>query len=208
MSNRPLNTDLVDKAIVFATNAHHGTERRCKGFPYIVHPLEAMAIVATMTPDPELLAAAVLHDTVEDTDVTLEQISREFGERIAWLVSSETDVKTGTNGEKLPWKERKQRDMDALRNAPREVKMVAMGDKLSNMRAIARDYKTNGDAIWQIFREKDKATHAWRFHGLCDAFSEIADTFAYREFAWLVELVFGKKSEERRVKNSTAKAKE
>ncbi len=196
MSNRPLNTDLVDKAIVFATQAHHGTERRCKGFPYIVHPLEAMAIVATMSSDPELLAAAALHDTVEDTDVTLEQIKQEFGERVAWLVSSETDVKTDANGEKLPWKERKQRDMDALRNAPREVKMVAMGDKLSNMRAIARDYQTNGDAIWQIFREKDKETHAWRFRGLRNAFNEIADTFAYREFSSLIELVFGKEENE------------
>lgn len=112
------------------------------------------------------------------------------------MVSSETDVKTDANGEKLPWKERKQRDMDALRNAPREVKMVAMGDKLSNMRAIARDYQTNGDAIWQIFREKDKETHAWRFRGLRNAFSEIADTFAYREFSSLIELVFGKEENE------------
>ncbi len=192
MPNSPLNTDLVDKAIVFATRAHHGTERRGKGFPYIVHPLEAMAIVATMSPDPELLAAAVLHDTVEDTDVTLEQIAREFGERVARLVSSETDVKTDANGEKLPWRERKQRDMDALRMAPREVKIVAMGDKLSNMRAIARDYQLHGDDIWQIFRVKDKAVHAWRFRGLRDAFTEIDDTFAYKEFSRLVDMVFDK----------------
>ncbi len=191
MSNSPLNTDLVDKAIVFATNAHHGTERRGKGFPYIVHPLEALSIVATMTSEPDLLAAAVLHDTIEDTEVTFEQIKEEFGEHVAWLVSNETDVKTNSNGEKLPWKERKERDMINLLNSTREVKIVAMGDKLSNMRAIARDYLQNGDAIWQIFRVKDKATHAWRFRGLRDAFSELSDTFAYKEFADLVEIVFG-----------------
>ena len=85
--NTPLDTTLVDKAIVFATRAHQGTERRGKGFPYIVHPLEAMAIVATITNAPDLLAAAVLHDTVEDTDVTLDDLKQEFGEHIANLVA-------------------------------------------------------------------------------------------------------------------------
>ena len=77
MANKPLNTELLDRAIVFAVRAHTGTERRGKGFPYIVHPLEAMEIVSTMTRDQELLAAAALHDTLEDTDVTMEQIRAE-----------------------------------------------------------------------------------------------------------------------------------
>ena len=189
--NSPLNTDLVDKAIVFATEAHHGTERRGKGFPYIVHPLEAMAIVATMTNDAELLAATVLHDTIEDTDVTFEDISREFGPRIAHLVATETDVRYATDGTKLSWKERKQRDMNNLKASSREVKIIAMGDKLSNMRAIARDYKTMGDELWQIFRVKDKATHAWRYRGLRDALSDLKDTFAFQEFDRLIEETFG-----------------
>ena len=77
MANKPLDTELLDRAIVFAVKAHAGTERRGKGFPYIVHPMEAVEIVATMTADQELLAAA-LHDTVEDTDTTVEQIRDEF----------------------------------------------------------------------------------------------------------------------------------
>ena len=68
-----------------------GTERRGKGFPYIVHPMEAVAIVSTMTSDQELLAAAALHDTVEDTDVTVEDLRKEFGNRIAALVADESD---------------------------------------------------------------------------------------------------------------------
>ena len=86
MANKPLETRLLDRAVVFAVRAHAGTERRGKGFPYIVHPLEAVGIVATMTSDQELLSAAVLHDTVEDTDITLEQIRAEFGNRIASLL--------------------------------------------------------------------------------------------------------------------------
>ena len=189
--NTPLDTTLVDKAIVFATRAHQGTERRGKGFPYIVHPLEAMAIVATITNKPDLLAAAVLHDTVEDTEVTLDELKQEFGEHIASLVADETDVKHTPDGKKLTWKERKQRDMDNLRAASREVKIVAIGDKLSNMRAIARDYRQKGDALWQIFRVKDKATHAWRYKGLRDALQELKDTFAFQEFDQLVEEIFG-----------------
>ena len=189
--NTPLATTLVDKAIVFATRAHQGTERRGKGFPYIVHPLEAMAIVATITNAPDLLAAAVLHDTVEDTDVTLDDLKQEFGEHIANLVADETDVKHTPDGKKLTWKERKQRDMDNLKAASREVKIVAIGDKLSNMRAIARDYRQKGDALWQIFRVKDKATHAWRYKGLRDALQELKDTFAFQEFDQLVEEIFG-----------------
>ena len=91
MANNPINTELLDRAIIFAVRAHAGTERRGKGFPYLVHPMEAVAIVSTMTSDQELLAAAALHDTVEDTDVTVEQIRQAFGDRIARLVAEESD---------------------------------------------------------------------------------------------------------------------
>ena len=73
-----IDSSLLDKAIVFAAKAHKDTERRGKGFPYIAHPLEAMAIVATMTNDQELLAAACLHDVLEDTDVTYDELKKEL----------------------------------------------------------------------------------------------------------------------------------
>ena len=72
--NNPLDTTFFDEAVKFALEAHHGTERRGKGYPYLIHLMEAATIVATITNDQEMLAAAILHDTVEDTDVTLEQI--------------------------------------------------------------------------------------------------------------------------------------
>lgn len=189
--NPPLNTELVDKAIIFATHAHQGTERRGKGFPYIVHPLEAMAIVATISRDPDLLAAAVLHDTVEDTEVTLADIEREFGSRVAELVFTETDVRVAPDGKELPWRQRKQRDMDNLAKASWDAKVVAIGDKLSNLRAIARDYRTKGEATWQMFHVKDKATHSWRYRGLREALRDLSGTFAFQEFDSLVEELFG-----------------
>ena len=91
MANKFMDSSLLDKAICFAVRAHQNTERRGKGFPYIVHPLEAVSIVATITPDQELLAAAALHDVVEDTSITLDELRREFGDRVACLVEKESD---------------------------------------------------------------------------------------------------------------------
>jgi myo-inositol-1(or 4)-monophosphatase len=192
MANKFIDSTLLDRAIIFAVNAHRNTERRGKGFPYIVHPMEAVEIVATITPDQELLAAAALHDTVEDTDVTVEDIRREFGDRIAGLVHAESDRFTEGVSEEDSWHDRKQAAIDRLRNAPHDAKIVAMGDKLSNMRAIWRDYMTKGDDLWNIFHVKDKASHEWHYRGLADSLKELGDTFAYREFTALIDQVFGK----------------
>lgn len=190
MANKYLDTDLLDRAIIFAVKAHHNTERRGKGFPYIVHPMEAVEIVATITPDQQLLAAAALHDTVEDTEVTVKQLQAEFGERIAKLVASESDVMPEGLSEEESWQGRKQAAIDRLAKASHDAKIVAMGDKLSNMRAIARDYKVKGDELWNIFHVKDKALHEWHYRGLAASLSELSDTFAYQEFVRLIDEVF------------------
>ncbi|MBO5595292.1 MAG: bifunctional (p)ppGpp synthetase/guanosine-3',5'-bis(diphosphate) 3'-pyrophosphohydrolase [Bacteroidales bacterium] len=190
MANKPLDTELLDKAIIFAVKAHAGTERRGKGFPYIVHPMEAVEIVATITPDQELLAAAALHDVVEDTDVTADDIRREFGERIANLVVAESDVFVEGVSEEDSWHARKQAAIDRLAKAPHDAKIVAMGDKLSNMRAIARDYAMKGDELWKIFHAKDPKDHEWHYRGLAASLSELKGTFAYQEFISLIDQVF------------------
>ncbi len=192
MANKYLDTDLLDRAIIFAVEAHHDTERRGKGFPYIVHPMEAVEIVATITPDQELLAAAALHDTIEDTDVTYEQLREAFGERVADLVRAESDQYTKGVSEADSWRDRKQAAIDRLAAASRDAKIVAMGDKLSNMRAIWRDYQTQGDALWNLFNVKDKALHEWHYRGLAASLAELSDTFAYQEFVRLMEEVFGR----------------
>ena len=194
MANKYMDTELLDRAIVFAVQAHHNSERRGKGFPYIVHPMEAVEIVATITPDQELLAAAALHDTIEDTDVTVEQLRAEFGDRIANLVHAESDQINGElfNGEneEETWHDRKQAAIDRLAAAPHDAKIVALGDKLSNMRAIWRDYQVKGDELWKIFHCSDKAAHEWHYRGLAASLKELEDTFAYQEFVRLIDEVF------------------
>jgi len=194
MANKYMDTELLDRAIIFAVQAHHNSERRGKGFPYIVHPLEAVEIVATITPDQELLAAAALHDTVEDTEVTVEQLREAFGDRIANLVHAESDQIDGElfNGEneEQTWHARKQAAIDRLAKASHDAKIVAMGDKLSNMRAIWRDYQVKGDELWKIFHCSDKAAHEWHYRGLAESLKELEDTFAYQEFVRLINEVF------------------
>lgn len=192
MANKYIDSSLLDKAIVFAVKAHANTERRGKGFPYIVHPLEALEIVASMTPDQELLAAAVLHDTVEDTDVTIEEIRAEFGDRIASIVDSESDRFEAGISEVDSWHSRKQAAIDRLAGASLESKMVALGDKLSNMRAIKRDYDMKGDDLWSIFHAPNgKPDHEWHYRGLAKSMEELAGTAAYAEFKSLIDSVFG-----------------
>lgn len=186
MRNASLNTELLDRAIIFAVRAHAGTERRGKGFPYIVHPMEAVSIVATMTDDQELLAAAALHDTVEDTDVTVDDIRAAFGDRIATLVAFESD-----DPEEDDWHARKQAGINRLAAAPYDAKIVALGDKLSNIRAIGRDFEERGNAVWQLFHAKDVNEHKWRYKELVEAFRDLEGTFAFREFEYWVKRVFG-----------------
>ena len=185
-----IDTSLLDRAITFAVKAHQGMERKGKGFPYIVHPMEAVCIVATMTNDQELLAAAALHDVIEDTDTTADDLKKEFGERVAMLVEAESDDKTGGSKAET-WHQRKQDTLDRLRNADLDIKIVALGDKLSNMRAIAHDYTVLGDELWNRFTVKDPAEHAWRYHALAEALNDLSDTDAYKEFHTLVNKTFG-----------------
>ena len=192
MANKYIDTNLLDRAIIFAVKAHHNTERRGKGFPYIVHPMEAVEIVATITSDQELLAAAVLHDVIEDTDVTVEELRAEFGNRIAELVHAESDQFIEGISETDSWHDRKQAAINRLAAASYDAKIVAMGDKLSNMRAIARDYAIKGDELWKIFHVTDKKQHEWHYRGLAASLSELSNTFAYKEFISLIDQVFKK----------------
>ena len=107
--------ELFNKAIFLATRAHNGDKRKCCELPYIVHPMEAAVIVASMTEKEEVLCAAMLHDVVEDAGITIDEIRAEFGERIAFLVASETEDKREYMPAQDSWMLRKQVAVDHLR---------------------------------------------------------------------------------------------
>jgi len=178
---------MIDKAVAFATKVHEGQFRKGTKRPYIVHPLEVGKIVADMTEDKEIISAAILHDTIEDCDTVSQRIlAQEFSERVAYLVARESEDKSKT------WMERKTATIEYLRSAPREVQLIGLADKLSNMRDIDRDYPVLGEELWNRFRMKDKATIGWYYKGVRDVLKEaFGDTKAYEEYCMLIEKNFG-----------------
>ena len=89
------------------------------------------------------------------------------------------------------WQERKGYTVRHLMTASREIKILALGDKLSNMRSTARDYLVMGDHIWQRFNEKDKRKHAWYYWGIAHALKELESHVYYQEYIMLCRNVFG-----------------
>ncbi len=181
---------LLNEAIKFAINAHQGQFRKGTQIPYILHPMEAVTIVGTMTVDDEILAATVLHDVVEDTDTTIAQIKEQFGEQVAILVASESENKRENLSAESTWKLRKQETIEHLKTASVATKMITLGDKLSNIRAIYRDYNAIGDELWLRFNQKDKNCHYWYYKSIAECLTELREHQAYNEYTELVEKTF------------------
>lgn len=183
--------DLFEQAILFAVERHAGAVRKGTETPYITHPMEAAAIVATMTNDREVLAAAVLHDVVEDTPTTIEEVRQRFGDRVASLVAYESENKREGRPASETWLVRKQETIDLLRRTTdRAEKMLVIGDKLSNIRGLCRDYERLGDAVWERFNVKDKALHAWYYRSVVEATKDMSSHHAWQELAALMHTVF------------------
>ena len=185
-SKRGMGFKVINKATVFATWAHEGQLRKGTKRPFIMHPLEVGRIVSTMTEDEEVVCAAILHDTIEDCkQVDEELIRHEFGTRIASLVAQESEDKSKT------WMERKSHTIEHLKAAPIEVQMIALADKLSNMRDIDRDYPECGEELWNRFRMKDKNVIGWYYKSIRDVLADSLSTQkAYQEYCDLVEKNF------------------
>ena len=126
--------NIIEKAIQFATKAHEGACRKGTTLPYILHPLEAGAIAAQITDDPEVIAASVLHDVVEDTSFSEADIRVLFGNRIADLVMFDTEDKLRDRPAAETWMTRKQETMRRLQHATDDEMIVVFADKLAQIR--------------------------------------------------------------------------
>ncbi len=141
MTNR-----LYEKAIIFAARAHDGQTRKGDGAPYITHPYTVAFMLAEQECSDEAIIAGLLHDTVEDTSVTLEDIHRQFGGGIAHIVEicSEPD-------KSLQWEERKRHTIQVVKTAPVDAKYVVCADKLHNLRSLMAAHQRLGDDVWSRF---------------------------------------------------------
>lgn len=183
--------ELVSRAIIFAVNAHDGMRRKKSETPYIVHPMEAAAIVASLTAEQEVIAAAVLHDVVEDTPVTLDEIAAQFGQRVAALVAAETENKRRELPPEQSWRQRKEEAVAFLQTtSDRDAKLIFLGDKLANIRSIYQKWSRVGDAVWQDFHQTDSAQHAWYYRAIAEATRELEESLAWREYDALIRIIF------------------
>jgi len=183
-----LNTLILTQAITFAAKAHDGQARKGSDLPYIVHPMEAVSIAATMTDDIEILAAAALHDVVEDCGVKTDDLRRVFGERIARLVDFQSEKKEANA--QASWQKRKLRTVNHLRIAEHDDMILTLADKLSNLRSMDRDLRAQGPQFWLRFNQTNPSMHHWYYASIAGALTPLEHTDAYKEYLSLIEKVF------------------
>ena len=181
----------INEAITFAVEAHGDQRRKVMNTPYILHPMEVASIIAGMKDDEDLVIAAVLHDCVEDTPVSLEQIREKFGDRVAAIVGRETENKREDLPPSESWLIRKQESLEILKNADVDVKMLWLGDKLSNMRSFYRGHRKIGDRLWTKTNQKDPKMQKWLYTTIRDYLKEDLSMYpAWEEYSWLCDQIF------------------
>lgn len=183
----------LNEAIKFATDAHAGQLRKLANTPYILHPLEVAAIISSITDDEDLMIAGLLHDTVEDCDVDPKVIREKFGARVSALVQSETEDKLSARPAAETWMERKEESLLMLQyTKDKDVKILWLADKLSNMRSFHREYLKRGDELWLALNQKDPKMQHWYYRTIAQYLADLSDTAAYAEYTGLVSAVFEK----------------
>ena len=173
----------LEEAIIYATVLHQGKIRKFGNRPYILHPLEVAQILSTITDDLEIITAGILHDIVEDTDGTLAEIKKRFGERVAKLVSSESEIKYRDEDPSASWQRRKEGSLQVLRKSDDiGVKMLWLADKLANIRSLADMYSENGEEVWSKLHQKDPALQCWYYRSVAEALElSLNKTGAFKE---------------------------
>lgn len=153
-------------ALAFAVDRHGAQRQARKGtqFPYIVHPIRVGEILDRFEYSDDVIVAGLLHDTVEDAGVTLEELAERFGSSVASLVeyASEPD-------KELDWRPRKEHTIASVDTAPEDALAVIAADKLDNIRSLGDTLRARGvEATWGIFNA-DRASQHWYYRSLVEA---------------------------------------
>jgi (p)ppGpp synthase/HD superfamily hydrolase len=135
-----LYSPLIEQALRVAATAHHTQQRKGAGVPYVTH-IAGVALILSRAGfcDDHLLAAAILHDVVEDTDVTLEQLVADFPQDVVDLVAALSETKRDTTGAKRTWEIRKQEHVEHVRSASLAARAITLADKLHNLETMLHD---------------------------------------------------------------------
>ena len=141
-----MEKNLYEKAVVFAARAHAGQIRKGDGTPYIVHPFLVASMLREQGCSLNAVIAGLLHDTVEDTRVSIHDIETEFGNEVADIVSVCTEPLKS-----MPWEERKQHSIKVIKTASLDAKYVTCADKLHNLRSLIAVHEELGPKVWSRF---------------------------------------------------------
>ena len=183
----------IDEAIVYAAKKHATQKRKGTGQPYLYHPLEVLSLATLITDDENVWCAAVLHDTVEDTDATIEEIEKMFGKEVADIVGDESEDKMKGKNKGDTWMERKQVAIDHVKGLDNiGSKIVCLCDKVSNLRSFQLLQFDRGEKMWDFFNMKDPKMHYWYYNSLKEALVELKDYSVYKEYEFLLDAVFGR----------------
>lgn len=137
---------MIHNSIIFAAEAHNGQFRKGTQLPYIIHPLEVAQILSSVQASQEVVAAGILHDTLEDTKVSYQDLACCFGDYVASLVLACSNLCDG------PWQARKQHTVSKLERTQNiDVALILCADKLSNLRSIVYDAEIDRNGIWKRF---------------------------------------------------------
>ncbi len=178
------------KAYDYSAKAHAGQHRKGTPIPYFTHIIMTMNYLMQLTQDIEVLQAAILHDTVEDTSVTFEDIDRTFGARVAALVEAETENKRHGVPASQTWDIRKKETIEHLKNRPLDVKAIVLADKTANLESITREWRRRGDRVWEKFNQKDKRKQEWYFKSIRENLTEFNGTDVMKVFDEYIETLF------------------
>lgn len=159
------HTPQIKKAIQYAAHKHDGHKRLgAEGLPYLTHLLSVALLVAEDGADDDVVAAALLHDTIEDTQTTHEELSAAFNERVAELVLEVTEKK------ELSWEERHERYLEHLETASDEALLIAIADKIDNIEDKLAALEREGSSFLGGFARRPQAYVD--FYGKCLAIAE------------------------------------
>lgn len=186
----------IEQAIRAAAVLHKSQVRKGEmPYPYITHLMSVAFILHDYTSDEDVLVAALLHDTVEDTDYSLEELQEDFGGRVKDIVAAVSEPKQ-KNGEKLTWANRKKAYLKQLKDGPTEALLVSAADKSHNMRAVVETYHQDHERFVREFggslqdRVQQYQDLAELFAGRLDGgiLSEFEHVFEeYKKFIYAVE---------------------
>jgi len=177
MTKQRFNMSLHN-AIKFAAIKHDNQKRKGTDIPYITHPMEVMQILTENNYEKEVIIAGILHDILEDTATTPNEIHELFGNRVLEIVQAESEDKSKS------WKERKQTTIEQLSGVSIEIKLVCCADKLSNLRSITSDLETIGEKLWERFNA-GKDDICWYYSGIVAALTELKDYSMHKELVLL-----------------------